>query len=104
MSEQVQESYKDHLMLGMVQDFQRQRIAMGDNYINSQQRLTGGLENACIRGIRPYVEPDIGEARALATMDSRIDPLSQPFHVGNAQVLAGIAENNALIRAKLEKI
>ena len=98
------ESYKDHLMLGMVQDFQRQRIAMGDNYINSQQRLTGGLENACIRGIRPYCEPDVAEARALATMDSRMDPLSQPFHVANSQVLAGIAENNALIRSKLEKI
>lgn len=88
--------------MGMMQDFQRQRIQIGDGSIIAQQRLTGGLENACVRGIRPFVEPNMSEMNAIVKGGTGIDPTSQAYHMGNSQVLAGIAETNSLIRSKME--
>ena len=96
--------YKEAFMMGVMQDFQKYRNAATENFVLAQQRMTGGLENLTIRGQRPLVELDVAEGLGLSTATTRIDPTSQSWHSGNSQIQAAIAENNALIRAKMKEM
>jgi len=50
---------------------------MNNDLIRGSNRMNGALDALMIRGAKDLVEVDPSEARSTATLDSRIDPLSQ---------------------------
>lgn len=50
---------------------------MNNDLIRGSARFNGALDAIMLRGCRDLVEVDPAEARSVATLDSRIDPLSQ---------------------------
>ena len=50
---------------------------MNNDLIRGSNRMNGALDALMMRGAKDLVEVDPSEARSTATLDSRIDPLSQ---------------------------
>ena len=70
----------DHVNLSAVQGHNRTMQMLADNSLELNKQLSMNSMNLQTRGLKPIVEPDIGEALAVSTSLTRVDPTSQVAH------------------------